>query len=280
MGKPLEITRTDYTSAELRRLSGGCYDGAQVRRLLALALVLDGHSRTEAAALNGMDRQTLRDWVHRYNDLGVEGLKSRSSPGRTPALTVAQMAELRELVIKGSDPATDKVVRWLCVDLQAEVARRFFVEVHENTIAWWLHELGLTRLQPRPVHPRKDPEAEARVGQAIAATPTSGRRSARARRSRPAGLRWRRLASAGQEAAGPRQHHPAVPAALLAGTEPHGERLGLSAAEQALRLGLGQPRRDRPGLCRCLALPDRRSRPHPVNRNPQMGVGQALRGLV
>lgn len=161
MGRPLEITRTDYTSAELRSLGGRCSDGAQVRRMLALALVLDGHSRTEAAALNGMDRQTLRDWVHRYNDLGVEGLKSLRSPGRAPALTRAQMAELRELVIKGPDPATNKVVRWRCVDLQAEVARRFSVGVHENTIGRWLHELGLTRLQPRPVHPRKDPEAEA-----------------------------------------------------------------------------------------------------------------------
>ena len=66
MSAPLEITRTDYTSAELRARSGRCSDGAQVRRLLALALVLDGHSRTEAAALSGMDRQTLRDWVHRF----------------------------------------------------------------------------------------------------------------------------------------------------------------------------------------------------------------------
>ncbi len=161
MGAPLEITRTDYTSAELRGLSGRCSDGAQVRRLLALALVLDGYSRTEAAALNGMDRQTLRDWVHRYNDSGVEGLKSLRSPGRAPALSEQQMAELRELVIRGPDPATDKVVRWRCVDLQAEVARRFLVEVHENTIGRWLHELGLTRLQPRPVHPQKDPEGEA-----------------------------------------------------------------------------------------------------------------------
>ncbi|HEY5410989.1 MAG TPA: IS630 family transposase [Caulobacteraceae bacterium] len=161
MGSPLEITRRDYTSAELRSLSGRCADGAQVRRLLGLALVLDGHSRTEAAALNGMDRQTLRDWVHRYNDHGIEGLKSLHSPGRTPALSEQQMAELRELVIKGPDPAIDKVVRWRCVDLQAEVARRFSVQVHENTIGRWLHELGLTRLQPRPVHPRKDPEAEA-----------------------------------------------------------------------------------------------------------------------
>jgi transposase len=160
MGAPLEITRTDYTSAELRSLGGRCCDGAQVRRLLALALILDGHSRTEAASLSGMDRQTLRDWVHRYNDLGVEGLKSRLSPGRPPALTEAQMAELHELVIRGPDPAVDEVVRWRCVDLQAEVARRFSVEVHENTIGRWLHELGLTRLQPRPVHPQKDPDAE------------------------------------------------------------------------------------------------------------------------
>ena len=161
MGGRLEITRSDYTSAELRVLSGRCTDGAQVRRLLALALVLDGYSRTEAAVLNGMDRQTLRDWVHRYNAEGVEGLKSRASPGRAPALSQAQMAELRELAIQGPDPAIHKVARWRCVDLQAEVARRFSVEVHENTISRWLHELGLTRLQPRPVHPKKDPEAEA-----------------------------------------------------------------------------------------------------------------------
>ena len=65
MGAMLRITRTDYTSGELRALSVKCTDGAQVRRLLAMALVLDGRSRSEAAAVNGMDRQTLCDWVHR-----------------------------------------------------------------------------------------------------------------------------------------------------------------------------------------------------------------------
>ena len=67
MGTGLKITRDDYTSGELRAMSGRCSDGAQVRRLLVLALVLDGYSQTEAARLSGMDRQTLRDWVHRYN---------------------------------------------------------------------------------------------------------------------------------------------------------------------------------------------------------------------
>lgn len=161
MGAPLAITRREYSGAGLRALSSRCSDGAQVRRMLALAMVLEGRSRTEAAELNGMDRQTLRDWVHRYNAEGLEGLKSRSAPGREPALTDEQKAQLRELVIAGPDPDIHGVVRWRCVDLKAEVARRFSVEVHENTIGRWLHELGLRRLQPRPQHPQKDPEAEA-----------------------------------------------------------------------------------------------------------------------
>jgi transposase len=161
MGAPLEITRTEHTAAELRALSSRCTDGAQVRRILALAMILEGRARTEAAELNGMDRQTLRDWVHRYNAEGLEGLKSRRAPGRAPALSALQRAELLDLVIQGPDPQTHGVVRWRCVDLQAEVARRFSIEVHENTIGRWLHELGLTRLQPRPYHPKKAPQAEA-----------------------------------------------------------------------------------------------------------------------
>ena len=161
MGAPLDITRTEHTAEALRGLCGRCSDGAQGRRSGALAMVLEGRSRTEAAELNGMDRQTLRDWVHRYNAGGVRALKSRRHPGRAPALTDLQRAELLDVVIKGPDPQINGVVRWRCVDLQAEVARRFSVKVHENTIGRWLHELGLTRLQPRPYHPQKEPEAEA-----------------------------------------------------------------------------------------------------------------------
>jgi len=160
VGATLKVTRTDYTSAELRGLAAKCSDGAEVRRMLALALVLDGRPRGEAASLNGMDRQTLCDWVHRYNAGGIVGLKSRKAPGVEPLLSEAQMAELRELVVRGPDVETTCVVRWRCVDLQAEVARRFSVSVHESTIGTWLRKLGLTRLQPRPVHPKKDPEAE------------------------------------------------------------------------------------------------------------------------
>ncbi len=160
MGAMLGVTRTEHTGAGLRALSVKCVDSGQVRRMLALAMVLDGRPRGEAASMNGMDRQTLCDWVRRYNAGGVEGLKTRKSPGQAPRLTAEQKAELYDLVVKGPDPAVHNVVRWRCVDIQAEVARRWSVEVHESTIGKWLSELGLTRLQPRPVHPKKDAEAE------------------------------------------------------------------------------------------------------------------------
>jgi transposase len=160
MGSALQITRTDHTSGGLRAFAGKCRDGGQVRRLLALAMVLDGDPRSEAASSNGMDRQTLRDWVHRYNEAGVEGLQTRPILGRPSFLSEPQMAELYALVVKGPDLATDKVMRWRGVDLLAVVKRRFSVEVHESTIGKWLHRLNLTRLHPRPVHPKKDPAAE------------------------------------------------------------------------------------------------------------------------
>lgn len=106
-----------------------------------------------------MDRQTLRDWVHRYNEGGVAGLKSRHGTGRSAALTALQMDEVRTLVIAGPDPLLHNVVRWRCLDLRAEVTRRFCVMVNEGTIGKWLRQLGLTRLQPQPFHPKKDADA-------------------------------------------------------------------------------------------------------------------------
>ena len=161
MSRPITITRMEHSAVSLRDVASKCPDGAQVRCLLALALVMDGRSRTEAAEQSGMDRQTLRDWVHRYNTDGIAGLVSRHGPGVPPALNPEQMAELKALVVAGPDPEKDDVVRWRCIDLRQEVARRFTVTVHKRTIGKWLRQLGLTRLQPRPFHPRKDGEARA-----------------------------------------------------------------------------------------------------------------------
>jgi hypothetical protein len=104
LGAAVKVTRMDHTAQELRALAAKSKDTAQARRLLAIAMVLEGASRLDAARQTGKDRQTLRDWVHRYNDAAIEGLISRVAPGAAPKLTEAQMAELRELVVAGPDP--------------------------------------------------------------------------------------------------------------------------------------------------------------------------------
>ncbi len=160
MSAAVKLTRLEHGASELRTIAARSSDAAQTRRLLAIALVLEGASRLEAARQTGMDRQTLRDWVHRYNEAGVDGLVSRTPPGPTPKLTPTQMQELYDVVIAGPDLAVHKVIRWRCVDLRSEVTRRFGVTVDEDTIGRWLRKLRLTRLQPRPFHPKKDAAAQ------------------------------------------------------------------------------------------------------------------------
>jgi transposase len=160
MGVAVTITRLEHSVPELRGMAARSADGTVACRLLAIAHVLEGASRAEAAALCGMDRQTLRDWVQRFNTEGIAGLANRTSPGRNPALSDTQMAELKGLVLAGPDLATHGVVRWRCSDLRGVIAERFGVQVHERTVGKLLRRVRLTRLQPRPHNPKRDEAAQ------------------------------------------------------------------------------------------------------------------------
>lgn len=152
----LAITRTEHSAKELRLAARRTKDTWQARRLLAIALVLKGASRTEAARAAGMERQTLRDWVIRYNEEGIEGLRDRPRSGRPPRLSPEQFGELEQLVEDGPDVTVHKVVRWRCVDLKLEIKSRFGVELAERQIERILKRLMFTRLSVRPRHPKAD----------------------------------------------------------------------------------------------------------------------------
>jgi transposase len=160
MGRGIEVTRLDLSVTELRQRASQCDDGRVACRVLAIAHVLEGATRSEAASACGMDRQTLRDWVHRYNADGLGGLRDGHRSGRPPVLSDDQMQELKDLVLAGPDLARDGVVRWRCIDLRSVIEARFKVEVHERTVGKLLRRLGLTRLQPRPYHPKKNADAQ------------------------------------------------------------------------------------------------------------------------
>ena len=140
----------------MRRAAGRSRDAAAARRLLALALVLEGRSRAEAAQAAGMDRQTLRDWVHRFNELGPDGLKDIRSKGQPSRLSIDQRAALAAIVETGPDRAVDGVVRWRRIDLQKIVRERFGVDYHERTIGKSLKQIGFSHISARPHHPAQD----------------------------------------------------------------------------------------------------------------------------
>jgi transposase len=154
------ITRKELGAVELRRAAGRCRDARAACRMLALALVLEGGSREAAARAAGMDRQTLRDWVHRYNAEGLAGLRDRPRSGRRSRLTPEQGAELAAVVERGPDPDRDGVVRWRRIDLRAVIEARFGVRLHERSVGKMLRRLGFARLSVRPRHPLSDPATQ------------------------------------------------------------------------------------------------------------------------
>lgn len=158
MGQPIAV-RGDFSSAALRGLAKRSRDAEQARRLLSIAAVVDGASRAEAAKLGGMDRQTLRDWVHRFNEDGPDGLINRAAPGAKPKLTAAQQAEVAALVERGPIPAVDGVVRWRACDLVQWIFEEFGISVSDDTVYRMLKRLGFSHLSARPRAYKQDAEA-------------------------------------------------------------------------------------------------------------------------
>src|SRR3984957_10928955 len=146
----VQITRLDCDAACLRQRAAHVAEAAVARRLLAVALVLEGHSRMEAAKNCGMDRQTLRDWVIRYNEHGIAGLSDLPKRGgAAPKLSVEEKAVLAEWVQQGPDLAEDGVVRWRLRDLRDWILARFFVIMDERNVGRILKTLTFRHISVR-----------------------------------------------------------------------------------------------------------------------------------
>lgn len=144
--------RSDYTPGDLRRFARRCHDADQVRRVLALALILDGGSRSDAARMAGVTLQIVRDWVLRFNAGGPEGLATRKAPGPASILNDEQRARLAQQVEAGPIPAAHGVVRWRLVDLAQWVWDEFSVSITRFTLGRELRAMGYRKLTARPRH--------------------------------------------------------------------------------------------------------------------------------
>ena len=154
------VLRDDFDAASVRRLARDVDDADQARRLLAIAAVYEGMSRSDAARMGGMDRQTLRDWAHRFNAEGAAGLVNRTAPGNRRGLTPEQEAELAKLVEAGPAAAgLGHLARWRCADLQALIVERWGVAYHARTIGKLLDRLNFSHITSWPQHYRQDKDA-------------------------------------------------------------------------------------------------------------------------
>ena len=126
--------REDFDGEGLRRLARQAKDAAQVRRLLALALIYDGGSRSDAARLGNVTLQIVRDWVMRFNARGPDGLINGKAPGHPSRLNDQQRAALAQAIERGPTPYLDGVVRWRLCDLAQWLWEEFRVSVSEQTL--------------------------------------------------------------------------------------------------------------------------------------------------
>jgi transposase len=144
--------RIDYDAGALRAAAKGSKDGPQARRLLALAAIYDGATRTEAAKIGDVGLQGVRDWVLKFNADGPDGLIDRKAPGQTPRLNEEHRAALAAILESGPIAAVHGVVRWRIVDLCQWIFEEFRVVVSEQTLSRVLRKMGYRKLSARPRH--------------------------------------------------------------------------------------------------------------------------------
>src|ERR671912_1005313 len=169
--------RSDFDTVALRAIARRSKDGPQARRLLALAAIYEGGTRTEAARIGGVTLQIVRDWVVKFNAHGPEGLIDRKPPGQPSRLTNAHRAALATQLDEGPIPAVHGVVRWRLVDLIAWLWEEFHVSISKQTLSREVRALGYRKLSARPRHHAK---SEVEVAAFKKTSPPVWRRSPRA----------------------------------------------------------------------------------------------------
>jgi transposase len=144
--------RADFDGQITRAAAKRSKNGSQARRLLALAAIYDGATRTEAARIGGVTLQIVRDWVMKFNALGPDGLIDRKAPGQSPRLNGACRAALAAIIESGPTPAIHGVVRWRIIDLCQWLYEEFKVTIAKQTLSRELRTMGYRKLSARPRH--------------------------------------------------------------------------------------------------------------------------------
>jgi transposase len=240
--------RSDFDAARLRQAARSSQNASQVRRLLALAAIYDGATRTCAATIGGVTLQVIRDWVLKFNARGPDGLIDRRAPGQPSRLNAAYRAALAAVIEAGPDPAAHGVVRWRILDLRQWLQQEFQVSVSKQTLSRELRAMGFRKLSARPKH---HAQAEGAIDDFKKNSP---RRWIRSRASRASGAATSKFGSPMRRASDRRTNEPAAGPGAAAGPPPR----ATSAPPPPIFSAQSVPPPARPPASSCLAATPRR----------------------
>ena len=267
MSAKVEISRTDRTAGDLKAMAKKSKCKDHRRRLRAIARVLAGEeSRGEVAKRAGVDVQTLRDWVRRYNEEGADGLKNRPRSGRRARLDADQAEAVREWLEAGPDPGAGEPARRAVADIRRRIENLFEIKYSVEGVRLPVRRLGFRNVSPRPIHPKADPRAQERIPQqfqGVGEESPARRRVSRKRgrlvpgrgADRPEGHAVAGLGAQGDATAHPSRPQVRILLSVL-------RRLPLDRPGRRPCLRAGQYRRNEPASRGC-----RRSRPRGRARN-------------
>src|SRR5262249_50263439 len=153
--------RQDFDAPQVRGLARKTKDGPQARRLLALAAIYDGATRSEAAKIGGVGLQIIRGWGLRFNARGPDGLLDGKSTGQPSKLNDTQRQAIAGMIESGPIPALHGVVRWRLIDLAQWIFEEFRITIAKQTLSRELRAMGYRKLSARPRH---HAQAEGAIG--------------------------------------------------------------------------------------------------------------------
>lgn len=129
------------------------------QRLLAIRLVVMANTVPQAAKAVGLKERQTRNWIHRFNAEGVNGLRDRPRPGQPVKLTRQKESVFRERIVKGASPK-DPTRNLRVKDIQRILREEFDADYCLGGTYFLLHRLGFSSLVPRPRHPQADQQTQ------------------------------------------------------------------------------------------------------------------------
>lgn len=153
------LVKDHFLLKQLKQLQRNENDVGRAKRLQIVILAMQGWTAPAIGMAVGLSRRVCQQWVYRFNEHGLDGLKDRRGRAARPVLSVEQEEQMRKR-LDVEPTQKDRVCSLRGLDVQSILENEFGVRRSLSTVYDLLHALGYSYLRPRPKHYKSDPKAQ------------------------------------------------------------------------------------------------------------------------